>query len=85
EKQREVTERKEKQTIHTFYGIQFEDSNRVYHYLKNKEDLEIGDLVLVPVGRGNEPTEGTVVSVQHCLETSSPYPVEKTKKVIGKR
>ena len=55
---------------------------RPYHYKTEDATIKIGDEVLVPVG--DKETTGTVVSVGQYLRVAAPYPVDKTKSIIGK-
>lgn len=80
----EDMKRFEDDTIYTFIGVLFPYTSHHYHYLTNDDSITIGDYVVVPVGVDNKESVAKVVSVEKHLRISAPFPVEKTKKIIGK-
>ncbi len=72
-------------TEHLFFYIEviFGTSARRYSYICNDLSVKIGDTVEVPAGN-NQQIKATVVSTMFCTADEAPYPVEKTKTVIGK-
>lgn len=68
--------------IYTFCGVAFPHAQRPYSYRTEDPTIRVGDLVLVPVG--DKETTGTVVSVGQYMRIAAPYPVDKTKFIIGK-
>lgn len=70
------------ETIYTFCGVLFPHALRPYHYRTNDPTIQIGDEVLVPVG--DKETIGKVVSVGQYMRVAAPYPVDKTRFMIGK-
>ena len=65
-------------------GVVFEHHETTYQYLCEDISIEIGDKVSVPVGDRGDIAIGTVVSIGKYLETATPYPIRKTKKIIKK-
>ncbi len=65
-------------------GVVFENYETTYQYLCDDLSIKIGDRVSVPVGNKGEIAIGTVVSIGKYLETATPYPIRKTKKIIKK-
>ena len=80
----EDMKRFEDDTIYTFIGVLFPYTSHHYHYLTDDDSITIGDYVVVPVGVDNKESVAKVVSVEKHLRISAPFPVEKTKKIIGK-
>ena len=80
----EDMKRFEDDTIYTFIGVLFPYTSHHYHYLTDDDSITIGDYVVVPVGVENKESVAKVVSVEKHLRISAPFPVEKTKKIIGK-
>ncbi len=80
----EDMKRFEDDTIYTFIGVLFPYTSHHYHYLTDDDSITIGDYVVVPVGVENKESVAIVVSVEKHLRISAPFPVEKTKKIIGK-
>ena len=68
--------------IYTYCGVALPHSERVYHYTTDDMTIKIGDTVIVPVG--DKEATGTVVSVGQYKRLYVPYPVEKTKPILGK-
>ena len=55
----------------------------IYHYLSDSDEIQIGDAVLVPVGPENRPTVAWVQEKQYCTKKDAPYPVHRTKHILG--
>lgn len=71
-------------TIYTYCGVILPFSSRQYNFRTEDETIQIGDKVVVPVGKDDKETEGTVVSVGQYMNIAVPYPIEKTKVIIRK-
>lgn len=54
---------------------------RTYSYITDDETLEAGDRVVVPFGKYDIEKTGTVVKLQRYIK-HTPYPLEKTKRVL---
>ncbi len=63
--------------------VRFGDSFRLYSYITEDTSLEVGDVVKVPVGKDNTVGYGVVEEIGYYSEENAPYPVEKTKHIIG--
>lgn len=57
-------------------------NNRPYAYLTAGLPVKRGDRVRVPYGKKNEPKEGIVRSVGDYTRDTTPWPPEKTKRVL---
>ncbi len=71
-------------TIYTFCGVSYFHSEQVYHYLTEDMSLEIGDLVVVPVGAYGQEVVAEIVTVQKHRRKTAPYPPERAKWVKGR-
>ncbi len=69
-------------TLYTYCGVLVENADRIYHYRTDDDTLKPGDRVLVPFG--NKKVEGEIVSVGQYMKVGAPFPVERTRKIIGK-
>ena len=71
-------------TEHLYFYVEvtFGNSARRYSYICNDLRVKVGDTVEVPAGN-NQQIKATVVSTLFCTAEEAPYPVEKTKTVIG--
>lgn len=56
----------------------FED----YYYIAYDDTNEVGDYVVVPVGKDNHHSIAEVVKIEYFAEESVPLPLEKTKHII---
>lgn len=70
--------------VYTYCGVMLPFSDLPYSYITDDDSIKIGDAVIVPVGIDETETEGKVVSVGQYLPVGAPYPIEKTKRIIGK-
>lgn len=70
--------------IYTYCGVLLAFSSQPYYFLTDDDTIQIGDTVVVPVGEKSNELKGTVVSVGKYTRIAVPYPLEKTKKIIGK-
>lgn len=71
-------------SIYTYCGVLLSYSSQPYYFLTEDETIQIGDTVIVPVGEKSNELKGTVVSVGQYTRIAVPYPIEKTKTIIGK-
>lgn len=71
-------------SIYSYCGVLLSYSSQPYYFLTEDETIQIGDTVIVPVGEKSNELKGTVVSVGKYTRIAVPYPLEKTKKIIGK-
>ena len=64
--------------------VRFSSTRFALSYLTEDESVRTGDFVKVPFGKENEERVGFVVRVIPCTREDAPYPLEKTKHVLGK-
>ena len=67
-----------------YCSVRFESSYRKYHYISDDPNINIDDMVIVPVGEENRHTIAQVVDIDYCNANDVPYPLEKTKHIIRK-
>lgn len=70
--------------IHTYCQVAFDDSGNTFYYRTRNPELKVGDEVYVPVGYNYQKKIGRIVSMEDYLGREAPYPLEKTKHIIGK-
>ena len=70
--------------IYTYCEVAFYEGGKCFHYRTENSDLKVGDQVYVPVGYRNEKRIGTIVSIENYVGHEAPFPLEKTKMIIGK-
>lgn len=78
-KQRVVRLDENNQEEYLFCGVVFSETNTVYHYLCDEEGYEIGDRVLVPVGRFGKEVVAKIASIEWHTAETAPYDVDRTK------
>lgn len=79
-----ISQQLDDKAVYTYCGVLLPFSSRPYFFRTDKDDIEIGDRVLVSVGSDNKETEGVVVSIGKYLRIGAPFPVEKAKFIIKK-
>jgi ADP-ribosylglycohydrolase len=67
-----------------YCGVKFSNSGCIYHYRTTDLRIDVGDIVIVPVGDDNHEQEVTVKTVDYCRWDDTPYPLEKTKQILRK-
>lgn len=70
-----------KKYIYVF--VLFESGNHAYAYRTTDKTIKAGDVVVVPVA-GNDRKAAYVDEVRVVTEDNLPYPLEKTKMVLGR-
>ena len=70
--------------IHTYCEVAFDDSGRTYYYRTRNPELNVGDTVYVPFGYNAPKKIGVIVSMEDFEGHDVPFPLEKTKFIIGK-
>ena len=70
--------------VHTYCSIAYDDSGKTFYYRTRNPELQVGDFVYVPVGARYEKRMGRIVRMQDYMGRHAPYPLERTKHVIGK-
>ncbi len=64
--------------------VNYIDSNKGFYYLTEDDSLQIGEKVIVPCGKNNARREAIIKKVEYFLEEDVPFPVDKTKRIIGR-
>lgn len=64
---------------HTYCQVSFDDSEKTFYYRTRNPELQVGDMVYVPVGYKYEQKIGKIVSMKVYRGFMAPYPLEKTK------
>lgn len=67
-----------------FCSVAFEEGSKTYYYLTDDDSIEIGDFVIVPVGKDNHEAVVEVVNIEYFGKESVPLPIEKTKNILRK-
>ena len=70
--------------VYIYCGVVFQKPGKVYCYRTEDETIQIGDKVIVAVGREMEEKEVEVVHVGRYLRACAPYPVDKSKCILRK-
>ena len=70
--------------IHTYCKVAFDDSGKIFYYRTRNPELRIGDAAYVPVGYKYEKKIGGIVEMKNYRGYTAPFPLEKTKYIIGK-
>lgn len=70
--------------VHTYCSVTFEDNGKTFYYRTRNPELKVGDLVYVPVGYKYEKKIGRITKMKDYLGYLAPYPLERTKHIIGK-
>lgn len=60
------------------------NGGRTYYYTTEDESIQIGDMIVVPVGMDNNEMRGEVKDIEYFLPEDVPIPLERTKKIIRK-
>lgn len=71
-----------KQSDFIFCNVQFDEYGQTYCYLTDDDTLEVGDRVVVPVGKNNYESVAKIESIEYHPVEEAPFPIEKTKKII---
>lgn len=65
-------------------SVTFPGSGRSYDYISNDLTIKVNDRVIVPTNDENIKTTGIVTAIGFYARNETPYPIEKTKAIIGK-
>lgn len=68
-----------------FCSVVFDKEQKTYYYLTDKDDIAIGDEMIVPVGATNRETIAKVVGIEYYNKEETPIAVEKIKWIIRKK
>ncbi|MDR2604394.1 MAG: ADP-ribosylglycohydrolase family protein [Desulfovibrio sp.] len=67
-----------------YCGVEFSKGGKIYHYRTTDLQIAVGDSVIVPAGDNNYEREAVVKTVEFCRWDDTPYPLEQTKRILGK-
>lgn len=67
-----------------YCSVKFQEWGKSYYYLTEDDSIEIGDEVIVPVGNDMSKRKATVVNIEYFKKSEVPFPLSKTKTIIGK-
>ncbi|MDR2668389.1 MAG: ADP-ribosylglycohydrolase family protein [Desulfovibrio sp.] len=67
-----------------YCGVEVSKGGKIYHYRTTDLRIAVGDRVIVPAGDNNYEREAVVKTVEFCRWDDTPYPLEKTKRILGK-
>ena len=69
-------------TVYTFCAARFPNSDRLYHYLADDAALDVGDMVVVPVGTDGRECVAEIATVERHRRRTAPYPVDQAKRIL---
>lgn len=76
---------KKEHTYYNWYEVVFSEYDKKrYSYCYDDDSIQVGDKVVVPVGKDNAEKIATVVNFWRLAEENLPYPANKMKKIIRK-
>lgn len=67
-----------------YCSLSFGSGEKTYYYRTEDDEIEEGDLVLVPVGPDNHEAVAFVNKVEYFYKEDVPFPLEKTKFILEK-
>ena len=67
-----------------YCSLSFGSGEKTYYYRTEDDEVEEGDLVLVPVGPDNHEAVAFVDKVEYFYKEDVPFPLEKTKFILEK-
>ena len=67
-----------------YLSVAFGDNYKTYYYKTEDNSIDVGDLVVVPVGTDGKERIVKVVKKEYYQESSLPMPFEKVKTIIEK-
>lgn len=65
-------------------SMEFSGIGQCYTYISTDPTIKVGDRVIVPFGSENRENIGIVKDIGYYASNETPYPIEKTKKIIKK-
>lgn len=67
-----------------FCSVEFSEGGKSYYYISDDDTIEVGDLVIVPVGKDGHTATVEVVNIEYFSEEKAPFPIDKAKHIIGR-
>lgn len=75
---------KRRKQDYIYCSVEFDAGYKSYYYIADDDSIEVGDYVVVPVGKDNHQSIAEVVKVEFFAEEDVPLPIERTKHIIRK-
>ena len=69
-------------TVYTFCAVRFANNDHLYHYLADDRSLDVGDMVVVPVGNEGRECVAEIATVEGHRRRTAPYPVDRAKRIL---
>jgi len=72
------------QDEYTYVKVRFKNGGKSFYYKTEREDLCIGDKVIVPFGMYDKEKVATIIKIEKYTAKTIPFPYESTKYVLRK-
>ena len=69
-------------TVYTFCAVRFANNDHLYYYLADDAALDVGDMVVVPVGNEGRECVAEIATVERHRRRTAPYPVDRAKRIL---
>lgn len=67
-----------------YCSVTFDEGGKSYYYIADDDRFEVGDYVVVPVGKDGHESVAEIVDIEYFAEDDVPLPLDKTKYIIRK-
>lgn len=75
---------KRRKQDYIYCSVEFDEGYKSYYYIVDDDSINVGDHVIVPVGKDNHHSIAEVVKIELFSEEDVPLPLDKTKHIIRK-
>ena len=69
-------------TVYTFCAVRFANNDHLYYYRAGDATLDVGDMVVVPVGNDGRECVAEIATVERHRRRTAPYPVDQAKHIL---
>ena len=69
-------------TVYTFCAVRFPNNDHLYYYRAGDATLDVGDMVVVPVGNDGRECVAEIATVERHRRGTAPYPVDQAKHIL---
>ena len=69
-------------TVYTFCAVCFPNNDHLYYYRAGDATLDVGDMVVVPVGNDGRECVAEIATVERHRRRTAPYPVDQAKHIL---
>ena len=69
-------------TVYTFCAVRFPNNDHLYYYRAGDATLDVGDMVVVPVGNEGRECVAEIATVERHRRRTAPYPVDRAKYIL---